>query len=258
MENIYNLIELITNCISRVIDIRKDFLITLSIAIFFSILFWLIASNYTKLWNKRYKKRLIHYILFFFAGISTFLSVFIFSGLKYAEDAANFFVEKWSIEIRADTAWSNQIFKEAYSAVIGLGEEDLNNYSKDVQEGRKIPLSLDSSKEKCGEVYSKAVYRNFKKNNPLLSRIIWTDSLSPIKKIKASMKEFFKVNKDEDYDNEKIIDIATNNIKAGLKEKTPNAVFISRFILISMFLLLQFLAFGKVGFDAYKDLKLLV
>ena len=258
MENILDIIDLVSSCIGKVVNIRKDFLITLAIALFSSSLFGLIASNYTKLWNKKYRNRPIHYILFSLAGILTFLSVFIFSGLRYAEDVANIQVEKWSMDIRSNETWATKTFKEAYAAVVEMGEEDLSNYSEDVRQGKTIPLTLNSSKKKCGEVYSEAVYNDFKNNNPTLSKVVWADSKAPVKKVTTSMEVFFKENEENVYDVSKVISITTQNIKEGLKEKTPNVVHFSRLSLIVIFLLFQLLAFGVVGYDAYKDLKLAV
>jgi uncharacterized membrane protein YuzA (DUF378 family) len=77
----------------------------------------LVAVNYTRLWNTRYKPGFIHYVLCGIAAVITFLATVIYFALDHTSTAAVMQVQRWKTDMQADHGFSDRQMAAAYCAV---------------------------------------------------------------------------------------------------------------------------------------------
>jgi len=252
---IEDIFSLIYSCVDELIKTREEFFLLMMTAVVIAVGLWIFAANYTRLWNKAFKNRPIHYCLFTLSAIMTFIFIIVFYSLKFTDHAAEYTVIKWEYNLKNDNKWSNDVFIKAYEAVDNSGKADMSNYKHPDNGGKLIP-SQHKVRPIIAEVYSNESIAHFKKSHTLLSRVLWANSRSSNEKIQSSMDAFFVSNPGEIYTVKDAIEIAAKQISLGLKEQTPRVVYVTRIILVLLFFIFQLIAFGIVGFHAYNDLKL--
>ncbi|HEY7493820.1 MAG TPA: hypothetical protein VIH59_22285 [Candidatus Tectomicrobia bacterium] len=233
---------------------HTEFAIALVIAIVLAAGCWLAASNYSRLWNLRFRTMPGHHILCLGAAVCTLIFALVFASLKYTKQAADLAIDQWKVRLLMGLEWSKQTYRTAYYEVKALGFEDFRNVLPPEQGGR-IPLNHASSIKKFAAVYANAAVHNFQVNHPFLSRILSANSVIPAGLIDQKVTEFFRLHPGGTYPAEEAINIAAVEIKHRLQTQTARVVPMARIILVTLFLIAQLVPFGIIGYAAYRDLK---
>lgn len=248
-----DILSLLISCVEQLIASRNDVYVVV-VAVILAVMLWVFAAYYTKLWNKAFRNKPIHYFLFTLAGVATFCFVIIFYSLKFTEFVASGMVIKWSNELQNDSKWRQDVFVKAYEAVEKSGKADMTSFKHPDEGGHLIPSPPEVRSLSAG-LYAHESIKHFKNNHPLLSKILWARSAVTIEKIKVSMNTFFEENQGDNYVLSDAVQIAAKQIGSELKEQTPKVVYTTRVLIFLLFLCFQLIAFGIVGLHAYKSLK---
>ncbi len=249
-------LALVFVALNTLAQFRNELLVSIIIAFVFSAIWWVIASHYSSLWNLRFKIKPIHHVLCFFAALCAFGFTLVFISIKYTEQAAIITISMWRTELISDQGWSQATFRTAYREVKALGLEDFTDYPAPDQGGHLIPLNHLESRTKSAEVYAHSAIKNFQLNHPFLSRILNVRSSIPSTVVDQDVNDFFRVKLGSVYPVERAVDIATTEIKGSLQAQAARVVLYARILLVFLFLLIQIIPFGIIGYAAYKDLRI--
>jgi hypothetical protein len=237
---------------------RGEFTITLVIAIALAAVGWVVASNYSRLWNLRFRTTFGHHILCLLAALCTLVFVLLFASLKYTKQAAEIAIDRWQDRLTHDEAWSYETCKLAYYEVKKLGPELFNSEKSRLDDRQRycyISSSHPQMVKKSAEIHANAAVRNFQIRHPFLSKILWASADIPAKSIDRKMTEFFQRNRGKDFNLQEAVTLAGEEIRSGLQTQTPRVVTVARTVLVVLFLVVQLIPFGIIGYAAYKDLK---
>lgn len=214
---------------------------------------WFLCTVYTHLWNRRYRLTFANHVFCAVASLLTFLFVLTFASLAYTKEAALTRIDLWHIQLKSDAAWERSTFAKAYNRVKDLGIEDFSNVPPPDTPGVVIPVTRDESRQTAASTYANAACENFDEMHPFLSKIVWSRAEIPAEVVLADIRQWLQTN--QVYPTDKAVELAAEQIKAGLDPQTPRVVYLSRLALIVLFLLVQALAFGLIGWAAYTDIK---
>ncbi len=252
----HELLQIIIECINKLIEFRSTLLITLAVAFVLAIGCWLACSYFTTLWNTRYQITKTHHILCAIAASITFSTVIIYQSLDYVRPIAEIIVQSWNIKLKINPTWTQKTFIKAYEAAETLGIEDFSNYPHPDKGGNTIPLSKDETQNKIATIYATEAIANFEKNHAYLSKILWAGSSPPKQAITKDVDDFFKTPPHKKtYPTQRAIELATRLISEELTRQIPQIVFLSRLLLIGFFFIIQLIPFSLIGWAAYRDLK---
>jgi hypothetical protein len=234
---------------------RGEFTMALVIAVALAAICWIVASNYSRLWNLRFRTTRLHHILCLFAALCTLVFAVFYASLKYTKQAADLAIDRWRDRLTADQTWGKETFKRAYYEVKKLGLEDFSNYPPPEQGGNLVPLGHLQSRKKSAEVHVNAAVRHFQGQHPFLNKMLWARSSIPTALIDQRINEFFRLNPGKTFPFSEAINIAAREIKSDLQTQTQRIVPTARLMLFLLFLVAQLIPFGIIGYAAYKDLK---
>ncbi len=220
---------------------------------------WYAATQYTKLWNLHYTPTLTAHILCGVAAVLTMMFTIAFISLDKARDIAMDHVNRWHNQISRDKTFLDQTYASVWYLVQKTGWEhfDQRNPPPD-QPHSTLPISDQRTRVFVGKYYADASVEHFRKTNPLLSRMIWPGNAAvPVEAIRKDMNEFFSVKRgpNETYHLNRGVDIAANLFRENLETQTPQVVSKTRWRITVLFLLVQLIPFGLIGYAAYEDLK---
>jgi len=232
----------------------KEFANVLLVSAVLAVSCWVGANYYVRLWNLRFRTTLIHQVLCSFAALCTLVFALLFASLKYTKPAADLVIDTWKFQIIGDPVWGSNSYRTAYQEVKALGLEDFSA-TLPPDQGGLIPATHQQSIKKFAEVYANAAVREFRTGHPFLSKILWARWDIPAKLIDKKATEFFRANPGAMYPAREAVNIAAEEIKSGLQAQTDRIVPVARTILILLFLIVQLIPFGIIGYAAYKDLK---
>lgn len=252
-----DLFFLIVRCVEKLqTDARAVLLGTLAAGVSLGVLCWIACSYYAYFWNLRFRITLTHHMFCGIATLLTMLFTLTFVSLKYTEQVAKAIVLGWQqIEILNDSSWKHATFRKAYEEVKALGIEDFTQYPHPDQGGNLIPVSRKESQETSARVYANEAVQHFKKSHSYLSMILKTDSDVPTEVIYKDNAQFFVDHPGQTYPLENAVKLAADHIRQGLEPQAVRVVRVSRGVLAVLFLLVQGIPFGLIGFAAYRDLK---
>lgn len=257
-------------CVARLQQSPTQFLATLAGGLLLAGLMWVACVQYVKLWNLRYRAKPFHHVVCAAVAGMTLLFTLAFSGLQYTQEIAGRMVDAWQVGIKADAPWAERTFNRAYDAVEALHVEDFSRCPRPVAPaqdswgswlraalgvGSCIPTVQGVSRKKAAEIYAEGAVDHFDETHPYLSKVIWAEPGVPGTRIDQDLHYWFDELKKNPYPPERAIDLAAGLIRQGLVEQLPRVVALSRIGLFIAFLLLQSIAFGLVGYAAYRDLK---
>lgn len=214
---------------------------------------WWACCVYARLWNKKFRVVVLHHVFCALASLLTLLAAVTYVALKHASAVSAVSVMVWEQQIKIDGAWANQTFVTAYNRVKALGEEDFGKYPPPPL-GHSIPTNKDRSKFECAQIYARGAAAHFKAQRPFLNSIIQTGSEVPAEVLRADMNAFF-AGGGGSYSADRGIRLVAAKVKEGLHQHLPHVVRVFRTFLVCLFILGQLLAFGLVGWAAYRDLK---
>jgi hypothetical protein len=235
------------------------FFLTVIVAVLLGGLCWYAATQYTKLWNLRYTPTMAAHVLCAFAAVLTTLFTVAFVSLDYAKNIALDHVNAWHKAINADTKFLNDTYVDVYYAVKKQGVEQFTarNPPPD-QPNSSIPMNHDETQVFVGKFYADAAVNHFRKTNPVLSRLIWPGNEAvPVELIHKDMSTFFSTKRDPkaNYNLNHGLDIAADLFRKNLETQAPQVVTKTRWRITLLFLMVQLIPFGLIGYAAYQDLK---
>ena len=226
----------------------------------------LVAVNYTRLWNTRYKPGFIHYVLCGIAAVITFLATVIYFALDHTSTAAVRQVKRWETALQADEGFSNRQVAAAYWAVRSsrLEEQIMAQYPAPGTPGfHGYPQNSDGAKRIAAKVYADAAVRSYKEQNPFLA-IFVSPREAPVDVWYNDETAFFRSEEQKHpgqgatyYDSNGIAAIATaidKDIVAEAQRLIPE----TRIILVCLFIFVQLIPFSLIGWAAYRDIKVIV
>lgn len=215
---------------------------------------WWVCTVYTHLWNRDFPVTITHHTLCGFASVCTLGFVLLFAGLAHAKDVALASIQLWQAQLNADTAWAQAVFAKSYHKVKDAGVEDFTNFPPPEAGGERVPLTQESSQLTMAETYSNEACQDFSRRRPFLSKIIWSSPGISSEVIEHDVREFFQ-NEGNVYPMGRAIENAAREIKGGLDVQTPRVVTLSRLIVALLFVMVQAVPFGLIGWAAYRDIR---
>jgi hypothetical protein len=249
-------LQIILECIAKLITFRKTLLATLAIATFLAIGCWLLCNYYSRLWNTRYRMTALHHFFCAIAAVVTFIGVLTYQSLEYISPITKLVVETWQVELEHDNTWSRQTFRTAYEEVKAQGKENFSNYPHPDEGGSVIPSSHDETRNKIALIYATAAVANFKDNHSYLSKILQANYEPSEQAIYQDHKAFFvQDSKQNNYPLDRAINLTAHLISDELLTQIPKVVTFVRITMVILFLVIQAIPFSLIGWAAYRDLK---
>jgi hypothetical protein len=216
---------------------------------------WWVCSVFATLWNTKYSLTGWHHLLCALSAILVFCAVVLGSSMKYTQAVAEFILDNWGEQLKADEEWGHETFARCYDAVKKAGKENFAGHPDPRDGGNRIPINLPASQETVASVSVKSATDNFKTTHPVLSMILLADNEIPESVVLTDVKSYFGANPGGTYPHENAIRIAINHVKSGLEIQTPKVVFYSRLILGGLFAILFILTLLAISIGAYSDIK---
>ena len=217
-----------------------------------AILCWYGCYTYTRLWNKRFRVRVIHHMFCALAALITLVFSVLYPALAHVREAGEASIAVWESTINRDSLWAASTFRTAYQAVRNLGIEDFKGVPEPGAARSWIPTSRDESRQTAAGVYASSACNHFARSRPFLSKIIWARPGIPADVVFADVRQWHRTN--PNYPPERAIGLAVEHIRGGLIAQVPRIVSLSRILTIALFLLAQAVPFGLVGWAAYRDI----
>jgi hypothetical protein len=259
--NFSQAMDYLVQCMRHEAQSASGFFFTMAIALALGGLCWFLATQYTKLWNLRYNATFTLHILCAIAAGMTMLFTIAFVSLDYAKDIARNKVGEWHKMIKSDEKFLHATYADVYYRVKNQGVErfDPVQYPPPQYSNTAIPLAHPQTMVYVGKLYADASLSNFRKTNPLLSSIIMPGNADvPAPVITADMNKFFVDHRGEKrpiYPLDHGVDIAADLFQRNLESQTSKVVTKARRWITVLFLLVQMIPFGLIGYSAYKDLQ---
>ena len=230
-----------------------SFRLTVLAGILLAGLCWYLCAVYTRMWNKRFRITLTHHMLCGFASLCTLFFTVLFASLAYTKEAALASISLWQVQLNNDQAWADRTFAKAYDKVKDLGTEDFSNAPPPGSPGSLIPTNSDEARQTAASTYANEACRHFDARRPFLSKVVWSSPGVPSDIIFQDVRKWHETN--PNYPPARAIDIAAIQIKEGLDPQAPRVISLSRTALTALFLLIQVIPFGLIGWAAYRDIK---
>lgn len=250
----FDLMTLLVACIP--IYITKDpggFRLALLAGIGLAAVCWFVCSIYTRMWNKRFRITLLHHASCAFASLCTLFFVVLFASLYYTKDAASASVAAWQYQIAADRGWESSTFQKAYDRVKELGIEDFSSVPAPGDPSSFIPTNADESRQTAAATYANEACKHFDTKRPFLGKVVWSSPGVPQEVIFEDVKEWHQTN--PNYPPSRAIEIAGTQVRNGLEPQLPRVTSLSRLSVTILFVLIQAIPFGLIGWAAYRDIR---
>lgn len=242
-------------------EARSGFYITIAVAIVLAVACWWACSHFSKLYNRHYSANPLHHTLCGIAAFITIFAVVAFAALKYTKEVAENSIERWSKSIVQNQAWADATLAKTYDAVFALRDgsgnqlEDFTGKKHPREGGLFVPTSSKEAQLAAAETYAKEALREFKKQRPFLSKILWGDSDLSEEVIFKDVEAFFAQRTGKPYPAEKAVMLAVRETENTLAEQTPRVIPLSRTVLAALFVLIQAIPFALIGKAAYDDIR---
>jgi len=249
-----DLISVLFGCIPiYMVKAPGSFRITLLLGFVLAGLCWYFCSIYTRLWNKKFRITALHHTFCAFASGCTLLFTILFASLYYTKDAALLSIGAWQLQLNGDSTWGDQTFSKAYDTVKDLGIEDFSNAPPPGSPGALIPTNHDESRQIAAATYANEACKHFDRKRPFLSKVVWSSPGVPSDVIFQDVKAWHEQN--PHYPPSRAIEIAATQIKEGLQPQVPRIITLSRLAVATLFVLMQAIPFGLIGWAAHRDIK---
>jgi len=226
---------------------------SVAVGLLLAALCWYACHWYARLWNRRFQLRITHHTLCTLAGLTALAFSVLYPAVRYVGDAAEASSTLWEIAIRGDSNWADTTFREAYEAVRRLGVEDFRGVPPAGSPSSWIPTTSDQSRQEAAAVYASAACRHFARSRPFVSKIVWARPGVPADIVFADVQRWHQTN--PQYPPDRAIQLAAEQIRAGLIRQVPRLVSMFRVATLLLFILAQTISFGVVGWAAYRDIK---
>jgi hypothetical protein len=218
---------------------------------------WWLCTHYTKLWNLRYHVTFTHHVLCGVAALLTLVFTVVFMSLAYAKDVAARKIGDWHEEVKSDREFHTVNYAMAYEAAKsgGLEQFDPVKHPPPGHPNSQIPLNHQETRLRITQLYANRSVEHFRQRHPLLSRLIWPAREIPMEILLKDMQDWFAKNPSGLYMLNRGVDLAANQIEQALEPRTPVVVKYARTAATLLFLLVQAVPFGLIGYAAYHDVQ---
>lgn len=216
---------------------------------------WFVCSYYTRLWNKTFHVSIRHHLICAVSALFTFFFILMFVGVRNLKFVSEKLVMKWSQDLQQDEVWNDKTYCDAFYAVKKSGKEDFNGIPAPGQSGCIIPFTDESSLIITSNLYASAACLDFSERHPFLTKLLSAKPSISVELIKKDMDDYFMTGNNI-YPVERAINLAARQIRGELLSQTKRIVYLARSILIVLFILIQAIPFGFIGYCAYQDLKI--
>lgn len=230
------------------------FYIILAVAL--SAFIWWVCTHYTKLWNRVYEVTPSFHIICGVASLVTFFATLGFIGLKNMKPVAEQMVDEWSEEVMYDNDLSSQCFHDSYYAIKESGLEDMRGYVAPEKGGDIIPISHRETQVLVGQIYAGNACRDFSLRYPFIGYFIKAEDGVPAELITQDINSYLRSGKSHTYPLEQGFVLAIKKISSDLQEQCGRIVRVTRWWLFLLFLLVQLIPFGLIGYLAYRELQM--
>lgn len=253
---------MLRNFIQIVADgLRMDGAVRLYVYLVFatalSAFIWWVCTHYTKLWNRVYKVTPSFHVLCGLAALITFFTTLGFVGLKNMRPVAEQMVEEWSEDVMDDGDLASRCFRESYYAIKESGLENMRGYLPPEKGGDLIPISQKKTQILVGQIYAGNACRDFSARYPFIGHFLKAREGVPSELIAADVESFFRGGRGRTYPLEQGFVLAVEKISTDLQSQCGRIVRVCRGWLVLIFLLVQLIPFGLIGYLAYKELSLM-
>ena len=224
-------------------------------AIALSALIWWICTHYTQLWNRVYEVTPSCHALCGAAALITFFATLGFIGLKNMRPVAEQMVVEWSDDVMEDGELSSRCFRDAYYAIQKSGLEDMRGFAAPENGGEYIPISHRETQILVGQIYAGNACRVFSRHDPCIGHFLKAKDGVPSEMIARDVESFFRSGKGNTYPLEQGFVLAIEKISSDLQSQCGRIVRVCRGWLILLFLMVQLVPFGLIGYLAYRELR---
>jgi hypothetical protein len=251
---ILDLLSLLTGSVA-IYSVRNPtgFRLAVFVGVVLALVCWYGCYAYTRLWNRRFHVKPIHHVLCALAALITLGFSVLYPALAYVREAGEASIASWEATVNRDGVWAATTFRTAYQAVRKLGIEDFKGVPEPGAVQSWIPTSHDESRQTAAGVYASSACNHFSRSRPFLSKLVWARPGIPTEVVFADVRRWHRTN--PNYPPERAIELAVEQIRAGLVAQVPRIVALSRILTIILFLLAQAVPFGLVGWAAYRDIQ---
>ncbi|MCL2073981.1 MAG: hypothetical protein FWH18_08675 [Marinilabiliaceae bacterium] len=190
------------------------------------------------------------------AAIFTVVFTLQFRAVGNLEDIVDDIIEVWYENLTEKSDFNYDTYTKAFYELKDVYRREFKGVPEPHQKGSVIPFANDDMMKDCVEIYVKEACDNFSTRHPFLDLMLKARPGISQEEIEHDIKGFFRKNPNSTYPLSRAVDIAANHIQDSLKEQSPKTVWKTRLILVLLFLLVQLIPFGTIGFVAYKDLRI--
>jgi hypothetical protein len=208
---------------------------------------------FARLWNRRFHHRLIHHLVCGFSATVMFLFVLIFFGTGHIGETCLTVIDDLEAQIHLDSGWSAAIYAQAYQKVKELGVENFSGFAPPGVDGSRIPTRHDASRRAVATLYANEARRYFMQEHPFLSKVAQLGAELPAETIFTDVRSVQDTM--DDYPLERAINLAIRQLKDGLTKRISRVVFIVRATVLVLFLVLQSVAWGFIGWAACREIR---
>jgi len=246
--------EILFQCVAAVDS--GAFLGILTLALVLGLLCWVACSYYTRLWNKRFRVKLQHHVLCAIAAFLTALFVISYHAVDKLEFIVNDIIDVWNTELLDNKDWTDQTYETAFFAVKKVKPAAFANVPEPGNPNSYIPFNDVKMIQTCVETYVEKACDNFSTIHPFLNLMLSAKPGVSQEEIIADIHEYFQTVQVDVYPLSRAVEIAARNIRENLLEQSPKTVWKTSLILVILFMVVQLIPFGFIGYCAYKDLKI--
>jgi len=218
-------------------------------------LFWWLATQWTKLWNKRYQVRVGLQVLCGFTLLLTIIFSVTFASSKNLEEVIKFRLQEWKKTALEDQDWAKECFCDAWDAVAKLGHEPgvrLSPSPRTDSSLRVITMSHAESKAAVSRTYATKALRRFESSSPYLASILRPATEIPKERINLSMLSWFTDHPGQSYPLEEGMNVALGMLQDQAKQEVDDvAAYIQR-MSVCLFLIIQIVLFVIIALFAHQ------
>ena len=197
-----------------------------------------------------------HHALCGMAALFTTLFTVTFYAVGFLRPIVNEMIDKWSEELLENNDFHTQTYEIAYYAVKELSPKDFEGIPEPGKKGTYILFRNDRMRQVCVETYVSEACKDFSTLHPFLDKMLSALPGLSEKDINDDITDYFKQHPGEMYPLNRAIEISARYIREGLLEQSPKTVRKTRWLLVMLFIAVQLIPFGTIGYYAYKDLKI--
>jgi len=227
----------------------------LALSLTLGVICWVACSYYTRLWNIHFRVKLKHHVLCAIAAFATVIFTLVFQAVGNLGAIVDEIIDNWSETLVDDNEWLSETYANAFYTMKDEYPREFAGVPEPGKRGSVIPFAKDGMMQMCVTIYVTEACDNFSTLHPFLDKMLSARSGVSEKDIIDDIEAYFRKYNDT-YPLHRAVIIAAKHIRECLMEQSPKTVWKTRLILVVMFLFIQLLPFGTIGYCAYKDLKI--